>query len=131
MRVRARHERSLGGPQTEAIPRRACSLVSYPPPQAGSARGGATPDPVRQRGGLSSSEGAGEPRGGLGSCTSGRTSPPSGRDRLPGVAQAVTRSQLSLTGFRSDSAFAPLRDSLPDSQMKLRCLQQSTWCGDS
>lgn len=121
MRVRARHERSLGGPQTEAIPRRACNLVSYPPPQAGSARGGASRDPVRQRGGLSSSEGAGEPKGGLGSCMGGRTDPtvtgvpPSGKDRLPLAARSVTRSQLSLTGFRSDSAFAPLRDSLPDS----------------
>lgn len=57
--------------------------------------------------------------------------PPLGRDRLPLAARSVTRSQLSLTGFRSDSAFTPLRDSLPDSQMKLRRLQQGTWCGDS
>lgn len=59
--------------------------------------------------------------------------PPSGRDRLPLAARSVTRSQLSLTGFRSDSAFAPPETAYQTAywQMKLRRLQQGTWCGDS
>lgn len=68
--ARGTNAAASAGPQTEAIPRRAGSLIRSPPALPAV---GATPDQVRQRGGLRSLAGAGEPGGGLGSCAGGRT----------------------------------------------------------
>jgi hypothetical protein len=100
--ARGTNAASAGPRQKQSPAEPAASSVFRRLRPAGSARDGATPDQVRQRGGLTSSEGTGEPRGGLrkrhGWQNGGRCdeSPLSGRDRLPCAAPAVTCSQCSL-----------------------------------